>query len=92
MPEITNPRIRWEDNDLGGLVGFVGTVEPFMFQIWRESSPSRLVLSSGLPGQFTNVSVDEAPEPLQAEAESWLADFLAAIGAQWIPADTTVDC
>ena len=78
----TAPRIRWQDGNGGlGINGYVGTIESRVFQIWREES--RWVLTSGLPGQFTRVTVDEDTDPLKAEAEAWLTDFAAAIGAEF---------
>lgn len=80
MP-VTTPRIRWTA-DKYGWNGYVGMVEPRSFQIWKEEH--RLVLSSGLLGQFTKVAVHpDDPEPLKAEAETWLTEFVASIGAQF---------
>lgn len=74
-------RIRWEDNGYGGQCGYVGTLKPWAFQIWRpdpESEHGRL--DSVLPGQFARCAWSDGTD-LKAEAERWLEQFASSLGA-----------
>jgi hypothetical protein len=73
--------VRWEDNGYGGQCGYVGTMKPWAFQIWRpdpESEHSRL--DSVLPGQFARCAWSDGTD-LKAEAEEWLEEFVSSLGA-----------
>jgi hypothetical protein len=85
-------RIRWEDNGYGGQCGYVGTLKPWAFQIWRpdpESEHSRL--DSTLPGQFARCAWSDGSD-LKAEAERWLERFVASLGAAFPTGPVTSRC
>jgi len=75
--------IRWQDNGYGGLIGSVGTVEPWLFQIWTpDRDGDDWILSSALTGQNRSVYGDSA-EALKPEAEAMLREYAAALGAEF---------
>lgn len=81
-------RIRWEDDGNGGFEGYAGTFDRYLFAVWRSSGDSgdiiigEWMLVTQLPrllGTRTPHGNDLAV--VQAEAERWLAEFVASIGA-----------
>jgi hypothetical protein len=77
----TTTRIRWEPTEHGGFIGHVGTLDPWVLQIWRPDDSGVLRLDSTLPGQFGCHVENTDPKPLKAEAERWLEEFVASLGA-----------
>ena len=74
--------IRWQDNGYGGLLGYVGTVEPWLFQIYTpDREAGDWILASVLPGQNRSKYGDSAAA-LIPEAEEMLRAFTAALGAR----------
>jgi hypothetical protein len=69
-------RIRWEPTKYGGWTGHVGSVDGFVFQVWKPAplgeKPYRL--ESGLPGWFGRIEDGTDPDALKAEAEKWLEE------------------
>jgi hypothetical protein len=81
-------RIRWETGQFGNLVGYAGTVESWAFQVWHisDDEDSHWSLISSLPDVANwNATDPDSPEPLKAEAESWLERFVASRGAVFPP-------
>ena len=77
-------RIRWEAGQFGNLVGYAGTVESWVFQVWHisDDEDSHWSLISSLPdAQNWNAADPDDPEPLKAEAERWLERFVSSLGA-----------
>lgn len=77
-------RIRWEDSGYpDSLLGYVGTMQEWAFQIWTGGKRDRYQLITALPiaaaGSKRPESAD--PEELKAEAEKRLAEFTASLGA-----------
>lgn len=86
-------RILWIPNGLSGYLGHVGTLEPWLFQIWGgDSDPEGTwILQTVLPGfQFNRW--DTAPDipALKATAEKWLQEWLGIIGADFTSTDIPV--
>ena len=78
-----NGRVRWEDTKYGGLVGYVGTLETWVFQIQRPVlAGERWVLTATFPGALNDVR-GGTPDDLKAEAERWLEQFTASLGASF---------
>ena len=73
--------IRWERaNDVAEL-GFAGSHEPWLFQIWTGGERQRWQLITA-----TTLGVDERPESadpdeLKQQAETWLQEFASSFGA-----------
>jgi hypothetical protein len=79
-------RIRWVDGDYCNLVGYVGGLDSFVFQIWKPGRDGdEWVLTSALPGQGAGAAVSYATEhePLKAEAERLLEQFATLLGASF---------
>jgi hypothetical protein len=80
-------RIGWVPTQYGGYTGHVGTLEPWLFQIWHPEPGKNHIwqLDTALPGmQFTRSGVRSGGVPtLKAEAEKWLAEFVASLGAEF---------
>ena len=74
-------RIRWTDEPRT-FVGYVGEIEPYLFQIWGSSDGSRWMLLSSLPGAPTG-SESADPDELKATAERWLSGFISSLGASF---------
>ena len=76
------PRIRWEETEAGILAGYVGTVGPALFFTWQPPQRDPLwVLTTDLPGMAAERRYKDNPEELKAEAEQWLSEFVASLGA-----------
>jgi len=79
-PETT--RIRWEPTQYGGWTGGTGTLDGWLFQVWKAPAPvGPWRLESGLPGNFGRIEDGRDPDELKAEAERWLAEFVSSLGA-----------
>jgi hypothetical protein len=82
-PKTPAGRIRWTDEPRTS-TGYVGEIEPHVFQIWGSSDGMRWMLLSSLPGtvskQFEGTDLAE----LKAEAERWLEQFAASLGAVFL--------
>ena len=79
-------RIRWEYTE-GGMNGYVGTLAPPPFTIHCANlSYAEWMLTAKLPGDAVPGNDLDA---LKAEAERWLEEFAASIGAAY-PEDTAV--
>jgi hypothetical protein len=73
-------RIRWEDGQLGDILGYAGTIEPWAFRIYKPAGFS-WVLIAELPGMAGNQGYKDDPEVLKARAEELLAGFVSSLGA-----------
>jgi hypothetical protein len=79
------PRIRWERTGYGWN-GSVGLVEGWPFQIWGAvNSTGAWRLKSDLAGQQKRSLFRDDPDELKAEAERWLEEFIASLGASFSP-------
>ena len=79
---MTETRIRWEPAKYGGWTGHVGTLDPWLFQIWQVDGPdSPWRLDSALPGQFGYHVDHPDTKALKLHAERWLEEFAASLGA-----------
>jgi hypothetical protein len=78
-------RIRWEPTVEGdSLIGYVGTLEPDIFLIWHANAgPGEWRLTSHLPGQHEYHLYRDVAGILKAEAERWLEEFAASLGAMF---------
>lgn len=78
-------RIRWHDEPSGGMAactGSVGTLNPAMFHIWRpDAHCAEWQLTTRLHDMEQKHCYGGDPEELKAEAERWLEEFTASIGA-----------
>lgn len=84
-------RIRWEPTEYGGFGGYVGTLAPWVFQIYVPSvrDDRGWILQAQLPGALGKyVTSPDDPEALKAEAERWLEEFAVSLGAVF-PAEHT---
>lgn len=81
-------RIRWESDGRGGFEGYAGTFDRLLFDVWQSPNDSgevvigEWVLSTQLPrplGRPMPHGKDAAA--MKAEAEKWLAEFVASLGA-----------
>ncbi len=80
-------RIRWEAGQFGNLVGYAGTVESWVFQVWHisDDEDSHWSLISSLPdAQNWNAADPDDPEPLKAEAER-LAGAVRLLSRRGLP-------
>jgi hypothetical protein len=77
-------RIRWEEEAGRGyeLVGYVGTLEQWVFRAW-ESRGAGWTLEAQLPDVPSppGVLLRDTLDELKAEAERWLEDFTSSLGA-----------
>lgn len=75
-------RIRWSDNDYGGLIGCAGTLDPHAFQIWKPlEGESEWVLTASLPGMEQVARYGPDPAALKPDAEQLFAEFVSSLGA-----------
>ena len=82
---MTETRIRWSDDPavcFVACIGSVGTVDPAVFQIF---APDRMavewILTTSLPGMEDKRHYGDSADELKAEAERWLEEFTASLGA-----------
>lgn len=85
---MTTPaRIRWSagaEKWVTAWFGSVGTVDPHLFSIIRPMAPDdEWALTCGLPGFAGKASYGDGPDTLKTEAERWLAQFAASLGASF---------
>jgi len=86
---MNSSRIRWEPTKYGGWTGHTGTLESWVFQVWQSNSDHGDVvlgeweLMTQLPVAVPRDGLrhDYDPDKLKAEAERWLEEFAASIGA-----------
>jgi len=83
---MTETRIRWQDDhdsETGAAVGYVGAVASYVFKIWppEDDDAEEWMLATALPGMAFKRADDADPEKLKAEAERWLEEFVASLGA-----------
>lgn len=74
--------IRWTDNGYGGFLGYVGTVKPWLYQIWKphEDGDDWELLSAG--GALGCGKVGHGkPDELKERAGELLREFASALGA-----------
>lgn len=74
-------RIRWEKGQWGNLVGYVGTLEPWAFQIWLPDDTRQWTLITALPTQHASIGHSADQDEMKAEAERWLEEFVTSLGA-----------
>ncbi len=80
----TTARIRWEPTKYGGWTGGTGTLDGWLFQVWKAPAPvGPWRLESNLPGNFWRTKDDDDPDELKAEAERWLEEFVTSLGASF---------
>lgn len=74
--------IRWNDTQYGGLTGHVGSVDPWLFQIYRpDRADEEWLLSSQLPGHLGLLRHGSDRDSLKPEAEELLRQWLGSLGA-----------
>ena len=78
---MTTERIRWEPTRNGGFEGYVGTLEPSAFTIWKYRSDVAWWTLTGNLGAMRECPHGDDPEALKAEAERWLERFVSSLGA-----------
>jgi len=71
-------RIRWEPLLGGNFDGYVGTMTSPMFEVFSVNMVQPWVVRSDL---LAGYSTGTHPDDLKAEAERWLEEFVASIGA-----------
>jgi hypothetical protein len=79
-------RIRWEPNGEGGaFFGYVGTLGKVFEICYAGAGAGNWRLTSGLSGQLRWEVFRDDPDALKAEAERWLEQFAASLGAVFPP-------
>ena len=89
---MTETRIRWDETRTGTL-GYVGTMTAPAFRIrWIVSDEHGWTLTTYLP-LMIHGKRDRADDPdeLKAEAERWLAGFVASLGAVFLEDDDSAE-
>lgn len=82
--DITTARIRWEPNGHGtGVVGYVGTMSEWLFQIWSPDAPGGewVLQMAHTQGGDYRPRYGASPDELKPEAETIFARFVASLGA-----------
>ena len=75
-------RIRWEnDGQSGNYVGYVGTLPESAFRIYSPDTAHENWLLSVRVAAGRKFFYGDGPEPLEVEAEQWLEQFVASLGA-----------
>lgn len=74
-------RIRWEPTGNGGFEGYVGTLEACAFVIWKYNADAAWWTLTGQMVAMRTCPHGDDPEPLKAEAERWLEEFVSSLGA-----------
>ena len=96
-------RIRWEPNDDGSRVtaayeGYIGTIgEPLFFIFEPDARDPWWIMTSSLPGlpgagQAERREHGDDTDKLRAEAERWLMEFAASLGAVFPPGPVVSRC
>ena len=81
-------RIRWQDDGLSGnYVGYVGTLTESAFRIYSPDTAHETWLLSVRVAAGSEFFYGDGLEPLKAEAERWLAEFVSSLGAVFPEAD-----
>jgi hypothetical protein len=81
MP-ATPKRIRWEVSPgAKSIIGYVGSLDLWEFQIWTGGDGRVWQLITQLPGMADARPESVDPEELKAEAERILREFAASLGA-----------
>ena len=82
--ETGTARIRWEETPVGFINGYVGTLDPQAFEIWKPPQASgEWVLTAELPGTESVRFYGDDPEELKPEAERLLSRFVTSLGASF---------
>ena len=76
-------RIRWEPTRNGGFDGYVGTLEPCAFTIWKYNSDMAWWTLTGQIGAMRECPHGDDPDKLKTEAEQWLERFVSSLGASF---------
>jgi hypothetical protein len=74
-------RIRWTAGTDGTLTGYVGELTEWLFQVTDTGAGWKL--STMLRGHLGEFPHSPDPAKLQHRAETWLAGFVKAIGAEF---------
>lgn len=75
-------RVRWETGPSGNLLGRVGTLPFWSFQILQSGDPAEgFKLFPQLPGLASVIARSVDVDELKAEAEGWLEEFVTSLGA-----------
>lgn len=92
-------RIRWKPTRYGGVTGHIGTLEPWLFQVFQSNCDHGDVvlgeweLTSQLPApRARQHGHSHDPDTLKAEAERWLAEFVSSLGAIFPPGPVVSRC
>jgi hypothetical protein len=81
---MTETRIKWEPGPYGCILGLVGDVEEWLFQIWRPGvDTGGWQLDTTLPVKRRRTGATISG--LKDEAEFWLSDFMRELGAEFKP-------
>lgn len=86
---MTGTRIRWEaapEASSAAWHGYAGTLDLMLFVIHRPVPGGtgywgQPVLATHIPGMTDERHYDDDPEALKAEAERWLEEYAASLGA-----------
>ena len=86
-PKPPAGRIRWEDQpEPGGSIGYVGTLPGRAFTIWPPlAKDEEWLLACALSDMAAKRCFGSGPDELKAEAERWLEQFVASLGAVFPP-------
>jgi hypothetical protein len=84
----TTDRIRWKPTRYGGWTGHVGTVGPWVFQVYSENDA--WWLSAQIPGVL-GAMISTGPDGAKAEAERLLERFVSSLGAVFPDEDVAAE-
>lgn len=73
--------IRWTDNGYGGFLGYVGTLDSWLYQIWDDGARWVLQPATGIHLGMDNERYGDSPDELKARAEELLREFASSLGA-----------
>ena len=94
---MTETRIRWEDDGNDGFSGYAGTLETRLFEVWQSPCDGgnyvlgEWLLTTALPVTCNRTPHSRDPDELKAEAERWLAGFVASLGAVFLEDDDSAE-
>jgi hypothetical protein len=95
---MTVHRIRWRPSPVSGsLLGYVGTLTPWVFQIWQPAAGQWMLMTT-LPGLDVPGNDPQAPAAvirpaqLQAQAEVLLLLFAAHLGVHFDVMERNISC